>query len=208
MTQHYTPWLARLESLVEDILSWEVTPEPLSKCSRCLCLDAAYRCTECWDSGPLCTHCIIKAHRHQWFHWVERWNGEFFERHDLASLGSIIYLGHRGLRCPNMADDQQPSRITITHTNGIHRCKLQYCYCTGAPDRPSQLIRSRLWPSSLKRPQSAFTIPLLRLHDHLWLISKVNANDFMKTLKRLTNNTFPETATVRPYSSFCSDDLC
>ena len=196
MTDHYKEWRPRFNALAEDMLSWESLPQAPGKCSGCLIKDALYRCTECWDTGSFCASCLIEAHKHLWFHWIERWNGQFFVRYDMASIGFVIYLGHHGLPCPGLARRQDPSNITICHTNGIHRCKLQYCNCSGALEKPHQLIRARLWPATLERPQTAFTIPLLRLHDHLWLISKVNANNFMKALQRLSNNMFPGTITV------------
>ena len=54
-----------------------------------------------------------------------------------------------------------------------------------------------MWPASLIAPQTAFTIPVLGLYDHLWLISRVNVYDFMHVLQCQTHSAFPDKITVR-----------
>ena len=133
MADHYKEWRLHFNEMVEDMFTWEDTREPLSKCMQCHLEDAHYRCTECWDSTPHCYKCHIAAQRNQWFHWVEAWNGDFWERYDLMSIGLTIRLGHNGEQCPNRGSWLEPSRITVVHTNGIHNCQFEYCHCRDAP---------------------------------------------------------------------------
>ncbi|KAH9915598.1 uncharacterized protein BXZ73DRAFT_43076 [Epithele typhae] len=185
------------------MFSWEDSRKPLSKCTRCLDKDAWLRCTECWDSSPHCTQCHLTAHRHHWFHWVEarRSDDEFWKKYDLSSLDFTIRLGHGGEACPSRGGWLSPSKITICHTNGIHRCQVEFCHCLHAPSVPCQLIQERIWPATLDQPQTAFTTPLLTLYDHLWNVSNVNAYDFIDILQRLTDSAFPDKV-PDPYDAF------
>ena len=201
MTEQYQEWLPHLDQITDDMFSWEAPSQPPGICATCKVQDAKYRCIECWDSAPRCAKCHSEAHRNLWFHWLEFWNGQYFERHDMISIHFVIYLGHDGQQCPNLAPNQKSTKLTIAHTNGIHRCKVQWCYCSDAPDQASQLIRARIWPATWKNIRTAFTVPLLRLYDHLWCISKVSEWDFMQLLQRLSDNAFPDDVTVCSLSS-------
>ena len=195
-SDRYAEWKPKFYDIAEDMFTWEDTEQPLSKCTSCLDVDAKYRCTECWSSGPRCAPCHRAAHMNLWFHWAERWNGEFWERIDLFSIGFIIYLGHGGERCPALSRTTAPSNMTIVHTNGTHYCSVHYCHCLQAGERHSQLIRARIWPTTLASPQTAFTVPLLRHYDLLWVICNVSAYNFMRVMQRSSNSAFPDKITV------------
>lgn len=167
---------------------------------RCACgAYARYRCVECDGSPARCLACLRVAHKHSWFHYIEAWNGRYFERYDLISARFIIYLGHYGEPCPHLSDHTEPSNLAIVHSNGVHHCRLQYCHCPRALDRISQLVRARLWPSTLDTPRSAFTVGLLQTWHQLWLNAKISRLHFMRALARYTNNAFP--ADVEDFSS-------
>ena len=196
-SDRYAEWKSKFDDIAEDMFTWEDTENPLDKCTSCLREDAKYRCPECWSSGPRCGNCHRAAHKNLWFHWAERWNGEFWERIDLFSIGFIIYLGHGGQRCPALSVTTTPSNMTIVHTNGTHYCTVHYCHCLKARERHSQLIRARIWPTTLASPQTAFTVPLLRHYDLLWLICNVSAYNFMRVMQRSSDSAFPDKITVR-----------
>ncbi|KAI0686909.1 hypothetical protein C8T65DRAFT_590685 [Cerioporus squamosus] len=159
---------------------------------RCACgKAAAYRCVECDCSAPRCRTCICDAHRNAWFHYIEAWMGQYFKRYDLISLGFIIYLGHRGQRCPHLSDQTDPSNIVVVHINGVHNCRIQYCHCPDYADHVSQLLRARVWPHTVESPQSAFTVALLRMWHQLWLNAKMSSLHFMRSVARYTDNVFP-----------------
>ncbi len=131
-------------------------------------------------------------HRHMWFHFIEAWKGEFFRRYDLISIGFVIYLGHNGRRCPHLSDHRKPTRITIGHSNGLHKCNLQYCYCPGRPDHVSQLLPARLWPAI----NTAFSVSLLQLWHQVWLNGHISNLHFMRVLAHCSDNTSPADVAV------------
>lgn len=120
-------------------------------------------------------------------HWAEKWNGAFFERHNISDLGHIIYLGHDGDPCRNI----RCKRFIITDCSGIHNTKVAFCECIGALDPIDQLMHAGIFPGSVKDPSSGFTFNVLRDFHMQNLESKKSAYDFINALRRLTNNTFP-----------------
>ncbi|KIM71231.1 hypothetical protein PILCRDRAFT_28056, partial [Piloderma croceum F 1598] len=60
-----------------------------------------YRCMDCFQSATKCSLCIISDHVQMPFHWVEKWNGEYFECMDISQIGHTISLGHKGAPCPS-----------------------------------------------------------------------------------------------------------
>ncbi|KAL6300832.1 hypothetical protein BKA93DRAFT_819272 [Sparassis latifolia] len=155
------------------------------------------RCRDCFQGTAFCGACISKAHRHDPFHWIDLWNGEFFEKVDMGMLGYILYLGHHGQPCPDLVDCLKPSKFVVTHTNGIHELAVHWCHCAGAPERISQMLHAGLFPATLDHPESAFTVALLKeWHMHA-LTSKKGVYDYMYTIRRLTNNSAPHTVKNR-----------
>lgn len=180
----------------------ETDPGIGTPCHQCQSQDvtAVYRCSECFNAPLLCQTCIVDSHVRSPFHWIHRWTGSFFERCTLRDLGMVLYLGHHGQRCPNQVVkegkeiDYMASTITITHTTGIQEAKILYCNCpVDGPfpqERAFQLWQAGLWPASFTRPQSAFSIGVLRHFESLTLQAKTTAYDYIGTLRRLTNNAF------------------
>jgi CxC2 like cysteine cluster associated with KDZ transposases len=148
------------------------------------------RCNDCFQLPLTCKECFIRQHKNQPFHWVQQWNGNFFVRCDISTLGHIIILGHHGNPCPNISNLMPPTNFLVAHTNGIHRTRVVFCTCIGPIDRMQQLLSSQLFPATTERPTAAFTFGLLReFHMHS-LESKATAYGYMGGLRRLTDNMF------------------
>ena len=91
--------------------------------------------------------------------------------------------------------------LVVTHVNGIHNVRLQYCECTN-PRRASneeQLVLAGLIPASFQRLQSAFTVEVLEdAHEDI-LASRKSSYDYMRKLRRRTNNSAAHTVTVSEF---------
>ena len=138
----------------------------------------------------MCDVCLIERHRLCPFHRAERWNGLFFERVDLSTLGHILYLGHRGKPCPSTRT-HDVSTMTACHTNGFHKVNVAYCQCADRREDAIQLVRHGLFPASKSRPKTAFTHAVLRAFHTDTIVSKKSGYDFLNTLAKLTNNHVP-----------------
>jgi hypothetical protein len=163
---------------------------------------AAYTCRECFGAPALCAACIVAAHRHHPFHWVDHWNGVCFDRKDLCELGAVVYLGHYGGMCPGVDWEAQSVhtstiRVTVVDRNGIHRARLRMCVCPPhsqesdrriqGKQRRDQMLSAGLFPATTgPYPETVFTFALLEEYRILTLHTKMNTRDFMEALQRLT----------------------
>jgi CxC2 like cysteine cluster associated with KDZ transposases len=124
---------------------------------------------------------------------VQKWNGAFFERAKLKSLGVRLQLHHPG--CPNpertFNDD-----FVIIHSNGIHCVGLDFCNCAYAPSHYVQLLRHRLFPATTAQPKTAASFDVLKTFQMLSFTAKTNVYDFLHALVRRTNNTGTEKVPV------------
>ncbi len=100
-----------------------------------------------------------------------------------------MYLGHHGTPCRVSFGAKE---LVVVHTNGIHRCLVQFCDCHDAAASFQQLVLLRLFPATLKFPATAFTFDLLSSFHQLTLCSKITPYDYFDTLKKLTSNAFPQ----------------
>ncbi|KAJ7721362.1 hypothetical protein B0H16DRAFT_1335380, partial [Mycena metata] len=170
----------------------------LCACNRGL---VSTQCNDCTAYLATCNDCFIKNHLQSPFHWAEVWDFEknFFQRHDISSLGHVIQLGHHGGPCEQPAN---PLLFTIVHGNGVHATKVAFCGCKEQlPDKIKQLMRSHLFPATAKGTRTAFTFNVLKEFSLHNLESKKAAYDFLGALLRLTDNCF--TAEVpNPYANF------
>jgi CxC2 like cysteine cluster associated with KDZ transposases len=102
-------------------------------------------------------------------------------------------------------EDIEEDIITAVHTTGVYKRRVQWCQCPQAAPRHIQLLQMRLYPASVKRPQTAFTFAVL---DYFYLDAmecKTSANNFFNKLRRLTSNAFPHVVAVS--SMTCSESL-
>ncbi|TFK81364.1 hypothetical protein K466DRAFT_438418, partial [Polyporus arcularius HHB13444] len=154
---------------------------------------AMVRCRECTQLAPVCEDCMVSSHRNQPFHWVDKWNGSYFERKGLADLGLVMNLGHDGEPCPNLPTGApKPIDVVIVHMNGVHQGKLQECHCVNRPSLVTQLMRADIFPASLHRIETAFTHEVLKAYDLLFNLAKVSTLDFVRWLARRTDNSAPQ----------------
>ncbi|KAI6040463.1 hypothetical protein EDC04DRAFT_2567017 [Pisolithus marmoratus] len=88
--------------------------------------------------------------------------------------------------------------MTIVHTEGIFSHEVSVCNCPGSHpnDWHLDLLRQRLFPASISKPQTAFTFTVLGHFLIDALECKISAMSFYQKLKRFTNNTFPERVPV------------
>jgi len=158
------------------------------------------RCLECDVHSVVCPTCWIRRHRYNATHWAYVWQESgYFVKHDISALGYTIPLGHGGDECPSAAG---PVFLIIADINGIHATRVKHCNCeTGQQlDKWTKLFMSDFFPSTVVDPQSVFTFRLLRQFSILTLQSKITPYDYMKSIRRLTDNVF--TGNVPASTSF------
>lgn len=178
--------------LLNALLDMEAHAQIPGICQSCGKDPALYRCRECANSLGLCATCVKVAHVQTPLHWIEEWDADaaHFNRIDLSSIGHVWHLGHHGAPCPELSRLRapEPREMTVTHTNGIHVCKIMMCRCPSYPPLVRQLLRCQLFPATLEHPQSVFTFAVMT-DSHLdTLTSKKSAYDYMQKLRRQTNN--------------------
>lgn len=114
----------------------------------------------------------------------QKWNGRFFERTDLKTLGMVLQLNHASLRCPNPADGHKDFKVL--HPNGIHSVSIKYCGCQKAVPHHIQLLRRGLYPATQHRPRTCASFRLLEFLHLLSLTSKGSVYDFYRALEKLS----------------------
>ncbi|KAH9856760.1 hypothetical protein C2E23DRAFT_722024 [Lenzites betulinus] len=162
----------------------------------------AARCRECPGREPTCTSCAVRLHRNLPLHWLSVWNGDFFQRRDLAHFGFVWYLGHHGDPCPNIPVGDPPIKFVVVHDNGVHSSLLHYCHCPGRPSRLSQLVRADLFPATLDRIETAFTCHVLERFHLDFDVSKRSTQDFVRILEQLSPNDDPMSPAKDRYRDF------
>ena len=114
----------------------------------------------------------------------------------LKSLGLRFQLGHLDGVCslpqPAFNDD-----FVVIHINGIHEVAVDYCGCQQLLPKTIQLLRARLFPSTVIDPKTAATFHVLEAFQMLSFTSKVSAYEFYQALARRTDNTGTSPPPVR-----------
>ncbi|KAI0038982.1 hypothetical protein FA95DRAFT_1585382 [Auriscalpium vulgare] len=151
--------------------------------------EATIRCRDCFGGGMACVGCAVKSHALHPLHRVEQWNGSFFARTSLASLGLRVQLNHPpGTKC----GVREPARgeFTVIHTNGIHKINLDFCGCGRASgiERRQQLLRASWWPATTIEPSTAATFAALEKFHLLSLTGKLTGYDAYRALEYETDN--------------------
>lgn len=96
----------------------------------------------------------------------------------------------------NMEDIQTDRVVVMVHTTGVFQHHVRWCTCPGHAKEDIQLLRSRLFAASNRRPRTAFTFDVL---DHFYadaMECKTSGDSFFQKLRRLTNNAFPHVVPV------------
>ncbi|KAF6758079.1 hypothetical protein DFP72DRAFT_989163 [Ephemerocybe angulata] len=144
----------------------------------------------CDNIGLLCGDCMKSSHLHLPFHRIQRWNGHFFLKVPLKSLGLRIQLGHaRGALCPK-PETAWGDDFVIIDIDGVHTLGVDYCACGGSSkSQVDQLLERRLYPATTVNPKTAATFRVLEVFEILQYESKVSPYELYNTISRLTDNT-------------------
>lgn len=117
------------------------------------------------------------------------WNGNFFERILLKTLGLRIQLGHIPGKVCSQPQAAAGDNFVIIDSDGIHEVGLDFCGCETTSPLVSQLLRARLFPATTLQPRTAATFRVLETFQMLSHTAKVSGHEFMISLARRTNNT-------------------
>lgn len=79
--------------------------------------------------------------------------------------------------------------FVVIAQNGIHEVSLDYCGCPKSASKPVQLLRARLFPSTVTDPKTAATFDVLENFQLLSFNSKTSGYEFYQSLARRTDNT-------------------
>lgn len=177
-------------------------PDELCGCARQVV--GTIRCLECRPDRLQCPECAVKAHQFLPFHVTQRWQHGHFMNVPLADLGLTYYLGHDGIWCPAATGSSLPvdaQLIKVAHINGFHAVRIGFCRCRHAPSHVAQLLGARLFPGSISKPRSAYTIALLTYFHTLTWEANMPLYDYAKALCRFTDGTSPHDVKVSPFGS-------
>ncbi|KAG1785033.1 uncharacterized protein HD556DRAFT_1435285 [Suillus plorans] len=170
-------WLPERQSFLDETIFLEGRAQEAQR-THCRCGNhdngPKYRCRDCFGMEMACHYCIVKHHQCSPLHNIEEWNGSFFQRIKLKTLGLRIQLGHTPSdRCfnprPSKADD-----FVVININSIHEVALDF---------------SRWYPATTTDPQTAATFNVLEHFHLLSYESKISAYKFFHGLARRTDNT-------------------
>ncbi|KAF7970355.1 hypothetical protein HWV62_24332 [Athelia sp. TMB] len=166
-------------------------------------MPAEYRCRDCLRGELYCQRCTLLLHSRNPLHRIQKWNGMFFERTSLKSIGLRVQLGHSlGDLCSN-PEPSYKDTFTVIDVKGIHQVHLDYCSCELAQPRHIQLLRFSWYPATSAAPRTAATFRVLELFHLLTFESKASGFALYNTLSRSTDNTGASPPPVR----YCRTDI-
>lgn len=173
-------------------------------CPDCTVDEAHFKCNDCSEGVMRCSSCIVSFHqrlplhrlqvrRYPLFHADSHsphpkvWNGKYFEKATLESLGHIMNLAHPTNVCPVGPEIQ---RILVVDMSGYHYVRVRFCACSASsflePFR--QLLRFQWYPASILRPKTVFTFDLLDSYHKFSMQGKLNVFDFYTSIMQKTDN--------------------
>nr|GAT42599.1 predicted protein [Mycena chlorophos] len=160
---------------------------------------AVYRCDDCVSGQMFCRECCVEAHRLLPLHSIQKWDSSrfHFTKKSLKELGLRAQLGHAASNVPCPRPNAARDEVVVLHDNGIHIVAFDYCGCERAEPEYLQLLRSRFFPATVRRPQTCATFACLDRLNAFSLKPKTNTFDFYDTLERLTNG-----AGERPFDRY------
>ncbi|KAJ7900467.1 hypothetical protein B0H13DRAFT_2336571 [Mycena leptocephala] len=153
--------------------------------------EPAFRCQDCYGDDLLCCECMVGRHAENPLHWMEKWNGQYFEeRCNLKALGLRVQLGHPPHQCcpEPMA---LHSHFVVLHTNGIHEVAVDACDCENkllAGPVEEQMERVGWFPATDQNPRTCATFACLDLFLLSTHQAKTTMWDFYGMLEKLTKN--------------------
>ncbi|KIO33174.1 hypothetical protein M407DRAFT_18033 [Tulasnella calospora MUT 4182] len=147
---------------------------------------------------------MVEMHQNLPFHWPEAWvDGSgagidpnvwgqeiplhfgYFKRTSLYDLGLQVGLGHDGLFCPT-SHEADTFTMRVLHTSGQHEVRFRTCGCTEKP-RWEQLLDVDIWPATELKPQTGFTMEVLRHQRCFSLRGKTSLKEYYDALVDLTS---------------------
>lgn len=134
----------------------------------------------------------------------QKWNGHFFQKAPLSTLGLRIQLGHEGRRCSMPVPAS--SNFLVFDVSGVHQVNVDFCGCWPRYelDKRVQLLWKRWFPATTTHPQTAFTFDCLDTFHELTLQGKMTLYDFYHVLLHKTDNAnvHPSIVCILFYPSF------
>lgn len=110
-------------------------------CNNGLCL-VKCRWDGCYQYPTSCEECFVKYHRHNPFHWALVWDTKkkVWNKRDYSEVieGNFIQIGHVGE--DKACSGSSPINFKITHTNGVHSTRVNFCGCPDRPVRPTDRL--------------------------------------------------------------------
>ncbi|KAJ7027741.1 hypothetical protein C8F04DRAFT_964879 [Mycena alexandri] len=193
-------WVPKRDSFGSEFIRWYGPGDAnLERCPGCSkkskkaqdLQTPEFRCRDCHGGILYCRTCIVARHLENPLHRVYLWDGEFFKKTPLATLGLRIQLGHNPLERCTAPEPARKGFVTL-HTNGIHEVELAFCGCerassAGTPD--IQLLRAGWFPATHERPHTAATFAVMDQYQQETCQAKVTMYDFYGVLEKLTGNT-------------------
>ena len=86
--------------------------------------------------------------------------------------------------------------LTIVDISGIHFLTIRYCHCSGADDHYLQLLSSKLFPATIRKPRTVFTFRVLDDFIRDNLECGTSGMNYFSKLRRITSNVFPHAVPV------------
>ena len=162
---------------------------------NCLQADGIIHCLSCHGDYVWCSSCTIKAHTCHPFHRLQKWKGDFYDAISFQDLGFILNLHHDRSPCPFNSigsSDFIFNQFTVVNSVGIFIHTIKWCRCNGdsIKDRYLQLLQDRLFPSTITKPQTAFTFNVLDEFLIEALECKMSASSFIRSSEELLTMSF------------------
>ncbi|KAK7015899.1 hypothetical protein VNI00_019007 [Paramarasmius palmivorus] len=183
-------WIPLASRFLQELMSLEGRGRVEPACSKCAKpVVEVFRCKACWGHKLFCQGCIVEEHQTRPFHFVESWNGDYFEKVTLASLGLVIQLGHdHGEEC--LVKHRGHTGFVVVDLDGLQDIVVDFCACKPikeAGEYWEQLMQKELYPATVEDPQTAFTFRTLSFFHTLTLKGKVSQYDFYHSLEARTD---------------------
>ncbi|KAJ7898799.1 hypothetical protein B0H13DRAFT_1884163 [Mycena leptocephala] len=184
-------WKKHRDEYLDEMLRLEGRgpPDAHGTCLSCGMGEPTFCCAQqlCHGEGMFCAACIVQQHACLPMHWIEEWNGEYFDRTSLYVLGLVVQLGHPpGFSCATSTPGHKD--FVMIDLSGVHTVRVHFCECDSRILHRQQLMRVRWWPATAKNPKTCVTFAVLRQFQLLNCSGKVSAHDFVGSLELLTNN--------------------
>ncbi|KAI6147060.1 hypothetical protein BKA82DRAFT_3980311 [Pisolithus tinctorius] len=194
-------WLPYKSRYLSVLLDMEAPPDVMA-CFVCKAEGAPYRCMDCAHRPLSCKTCCIEQHKLRPFHWVQKWNGRFFEDFTLWLVSSsfnpssvmtdiVGWFGATLGPCRSTMPGRRRNYLTVVDTGGVHFCNVQYCNCPGSEDSHLQLTMAGLFPATTKAPRTAFTFQVLDDFIRDNVECGTSAMNYYSKLQRVTSSMFP-----------------